>query len=71
VVLIHEPDETANPNEPIFYEDRVAFASRLPKARVVVAEDSNHFIQTQRPDLVIQSIQDLVLSVRTGEPLAQ
>jgi hypothetical protein len=37
----------------------------------VTAEGSNHLIHVQRPDLVIESIQDVVEAVRTGEPLAQ
>jgi pimeloyl-ACP methyl ester carboxylesterase len=70
VVLIHAPIENANPNEPVFYEDRLAFAAHLPEARVAIADGSNHFINTKRPDLVIQAIRDVVEAVRTGQPLA-
>lgn len=70
VVLIHAPIENAGPNEAVFYEDRAAFAAHLPDARVVIADGSNHFINTKRPDLVIQAIQDVVEAARTGQPLA-
>jgi pimeloyl-ACP methyl ester carboxylesterase len=71
VVLVHDPAVGGNPTEPLHYESRLAYAARYPNARVVTAEGSNHFIHVQRPDLVIESIQDVVEAVRTGEPLAQ
>ena len=70
VALIHPPDAKINPLEPTFYEDRLAFASRWPNARIVIAEGSNHFIATKRPDLAVQAIQDVVEAARTGQPLA-
>lgn len=70
VVLIHAPIENAGPNESVFYKDRLAFAAAMPDARVVIANGSNHFINTKRPDLVITAIQDVVEAARTGQPLA-
>jgi pimeloyl-ACP methyl ester carboxylesterase len=70
VVLIHAPIENAGPNEAVFYEDRVAFAAHVPDARVVIAGGSNHFINTKRPDLVIQAIQDVVKAARSRQLLA-
>ena len=69
-VLIHAPIDNAGPNEPVFYADRLAFAAHVPDARVVIADGSNHFINTQRPDLVIQAIQAVVKAARSGQPLA-
>ena len=70
VILIHAPIENAGPNESVFYEDRLAFASHLSGARVVIADGSNHFINIQRADLVIQTIQDVVEAARSDQPLA-
>ncbi len=67
VVLILAPSENAGPNESVFYEDRLVFAAHIPDARVVIADGSNHFINTQRPDLVIQAIQAVVKAARSGQ----
>ncbi|MBI1277582.1 MAG: alpha/beta fold hydrolase [Anaerolineaceae bacterium] len=66
VILIHAPDLGSNPNEQIYYEDRLAFASLMPNAHVVVAQGSNHFIQAQRPDLVIEAIMNVVEAIHSG-----
>jgi pimeloyl-ACP methyl ester carboxylesterase len=71
VMLASDPNAVTDPAAQIYYEARIAFASRWPNARFVTAEDSNHFIHVQRPELVIKAIQDVVESVRTGEPLAR
>ncbi len=41
-------------------------ASLVPDARLVVAEESGHFIQVQQPDLVIEAIRQVVDAV--GDP---
>ena len=50
-------------------DDQLAYASRWLNARIVTAVGSDHFITVRRPDLVIQSIDDVVKSARTGVPL--
>ncbi|HYH12932.1 MAG TPA: alpha/beta hydrolase [Thermomicrobiales bacterium] len=43
-------------------QDRLA--SLVPDARLVVAEESGHFIQLQQPDLVIEAIRQVVDAIR-------
>jgi pimeloyl-ACP methyl ester carboxylesterase len=71
VMLASDPNAVTDPLAQTYHEARVAFASRWPNARFVTTEGSSHFIHVQRPELVIQSIQDVVEAVRTGELLAQ
>ena len=52
-------------------DDQFAYAARWPNARIVTAEGSDHFIAVRRPDLVIQSVDDVVKSARSGTSLEQ
>lgn len=52
-------------------DDQFAYVSRWTNAHVVTAEGSDHFITVRRPDLVVQSVDDVVKSVRSGAPLEQ
>jgi pimeloyl-ACP methyl ester carboxylesterase len=48
-----------------------ALAQRGTNGRVVVAETSGHYIQFERPDLVIAAVRDVVEAARTGQPLTR
>ncbi len=52
-------------------DDQLAYASRWSNARVVSAVGSDHFITVRRPDLITQSVHDVVEAARSGEPLDQ
>lgn len=71
VALVSDPNISTDPLAAALSESRTAYASRYANARVIVAEGSNHFIQVKRPELVIQSIQDVVEAARTGIRLAR
>jgi hypothetical protein len=39
-------------------------ASRVPGGRLVVASESGHYIQQSQPDLIVESIRNVVQAVR-------
>jgi pimeloyl-ACP methyl ester carboxylesterase len=47
-------------------QDRLAAA--LPHARHVVVEESSHYIEIERPDLVVKAVRVVVDAVRAGRP---
>ena len=71
VMLFSDPQASTDPLASEYEQARMAYAARYPRAAVISAEGSNHFIQVQRPDLVIQTLEDLVAAARTGQPLDQ
>jgi pimeloyl-ACP methyl ester carboxylesterase len=46
-----------------------ALVKRSANGRLIVAENSGHYIQFERPDLVIAAVRQVVEAVRTGQPL--
>jgi pimeloyl-ACP methyl ester carboxylesterase len=72
VVLSHTraPDAGPLPDWPVAAEDRLwhelqdDLAGLVPNSRHVAAERSGHYIQQDRPDLVIAAIRDVVRAVR-------
>jgi pimeloyl-ACP methyl ester carboxylesterase len=46
-----------------------ALIQRSANGQLVVAENSGHYIQFERPDLVIAAVRQVVEAVRTGQPL--
>ncbi len=46
------------------------FAALVPGGRLVVAEESGHFIQGDQPELVITAIQEVVEAVRDPDTWA-
>ena len=48
-----------------------ALVQRSANGRLVVAENSGHYIHWERPDLVIEAVRQVVEAARTGQPLGQ
>jgi pimeloyl-ACP methyl ester carboxylesterase len=49
-------------------QDRLAAA--MPHARHVVVKDSSHYIEIERPDLVVKAVRQVVSAVRAGRSVA-
>ena len=48
-----------------------ALVERSANGRLIVAENSGHYIQFEQPDLVIAAVRQLVERLRTGQLLQQ
>jgi pimeloyl-ACP methyl ester carboxylesterase len=74
VVLTHgqpwewPPDFPAAALEDAWLPLQHLLASLVPDARLVIAEESGHFIQTEQPELVIAAIRQVVDAVREPAP---
>jgi pimeloyl-ACP methyl ester carboxylesterase len=72
VVILTRDWSIANyPSASTDQEDQIAYAARWHGAHVVVADGSDHFITVRRPELVIQSVHNVLEAARTGELLVQ
>ncbi len=57
-------------NVPYWPEAQTYEAARSNNSRLVVAEDSDHMIQWDQPDVVVEAVQAVIEAARTGQPLA-
>ena len=61
--------EQADQLDELHNESQAALARRSENAKQIIAEDSGHYIQVERPDLVIDAIRQVVEAARTGSRL--
>jgi len=57
--------------EPLARASMDDLVQRSANSKLVVAENSGHYITFDRPDVVIDAIRQIVEAARTGQPLAQ
>jgi pimeloyl-ACP methyl ester carboxylesterase len=46
---------------------QAGLAALSSRGRLVVAEESSHLVQIDRPEIVIEAVQSVLVTVRTGE----
>jgi pimeloyl-ACP methyl ester carboxylesterase len=63
IVLVHGKSKTPGGLK-IWNELQSEIASRSPHSKLIQAEDAGHYIQLDKPQLVIDSIHDLVMKVK-------
>jgi pimeloyl-ACP methyl ester carboxylesterase len=54
---------------PYWPEAQTYEAARSSNSRLVVAEGSDHMIQWDHPEMVVEAVQAVIASARTGQPL--
>jgi pimeloyl-ACP methyl ester carboxylesterase len=59
-------EEQASRMDAIWSELQRDLVSRSPQGRLVVAEHSGHFVQTDQPDAVVSAIREVVAAARSG-----
>jgi pimeloyl-ACP methyl ester carboxylesterase len=68
VVLAAAPAGTADGPRTTWLSMQRELAARLPGSRFVVAEGSGHDLQFDRPDLVVESVREVVERARAEPP---
>jgi pimeloyl-ACP methyl ester carboxylesterase len=61
------PDAVNQANEQLWQELQAELAALSSRGRLVVAQDSGHYIQLERPQLVIDAIAEVVAAVRAQQ----
>ena len=73
VVLAHGHPEPGTPfvehEERLWQQLQRELAQLVPGGRLVIATESGHIIQDDQPELVLDAIGDVVLAVRSGDPV--
>jgi len=59
---------TDDPHAQAWYEMQVDLARRVPHGRQIIVEHCSHFIQNDRPEVVIEAIRTVVEETRQGSP---
>lgn len=65
-ILVAQPAEHPTPSELAWLAMQRDLAARIPGSRLVIATGSSHYIQFERPELVAQTIGEVVEEVRSG-----
>jgi pimeloyl-ACP methyl ester carboxylesterase len=60
-------DEVNQANEQLWQQLQAELAGLSSQGRLVVAQDSGHYIQLERPQLVIDAIAEVVTAARTNQ----
>jgi pimeloyl-ACP methyl ester carboxylesterase len=63
-ILQHPAGWPVEAVEKAWREGQEALANSTPQGRLIVAEQSGHFIHTDQPDLVIASIREVIEKAR-------
>jgi pimeloyl-ACP methyl ester carboxylesterase len=61
-------EEVNQANEQLWQQLQAELAGLSSRGRLVVAHDSGHYIQLERPQLVIDAIREVVSAVRDEQP---